>query len=50
MIKMLEEEIQTREIATASSMLPPKKPVKGPVTAAVLLVEGSDTGSNVLLL
>ena len=43
LMELLEEEVQARERATASSQVTSRKPVKAPPTAAVLFTGGSET-------
>ena len=44
LMELLEEEVQARERAAASYMTSPKKPAKGPLTAAALLTRGPNAG------
>ena len=43
LMELLEEEVQARERATASSQATSRRPVRGPPTAATLLTGGSET-------
>lgn len=46
LMELLEGEVQARERATASSQATPRKPFKGPPTAATLLTGGSETAQT----